>query len=81
MDASIWVFGEMETLLCAGDGVVTGEPWGESRSASEPSAFAPFIREANAAAVAAAASSIVPTCWFWWRVRVVRRVNVFWQLA
>lgn len=38
-------------------------------------------REARAAAVAAADSSIVPVWWFWWRVRVVRRVKVFWQSA
>jgi hypothetical protein len=31
--------------------------------------------------VAAAASSTVPVWWFWWRVKVVRRVNVFWQSA
>jgi len=31
--------------------------------------------------VAAAASSTVPVWWFWWRVKVVRRVKVFWQSA
>jgi hypothetical protein len=40
-----------------------------------------FLELESFAFVSAAASSIVPEWWFWWRVNVVRRVKVFWQLA
>lgn len=48
-----------------GDGVVKGEPWLDMWSLSER-AWLPFLtlEAASAAAVAAAASSIVPVCWF-----------------
>lgn len=66
-----------------GDGVVRGEPWLDMWSPASERAWLPFLTlvAASAAAVAAAASSIVPVWWFWCRVRVVRRVNVFWQSA
>lgn len=39
------------------------------------------VADAKTAAVAAAASSTVPVWWFLCRVKVVRRVKVFWQSA
>ena len=75
--------GDMERgLSLLGDGVGSGEA-SEYSSASErvDLGVGTAPRDASAAAVAAAASSTVPVWWFWWRVRVVRRVKVFWQSA
>ena len=69
-----------------GDGLLVvpeaREAVSEKGSTSESARLcSPELRAARAAAVAAAASSTVPECWFWWRVRVVRRVKFFWQSA
>ncbi len=77
--------GDIDKVRCAGDGVERGEPWFDACSLSEGAftlaAAAALAPLASASAVARAASSRVPVCRFWWRVKVVRRVNVFWQSA
>lgn len=83
------VAGDMDMVRWPGDGVDSGEPWLEPwlspLSDRDPWLVSRLIvleaPRANAAAVARAASSIVPVWWFWCRVNVVRRVNVFWQSA
>ena len=74
-------FGDVVECL-PGEGVEMGDPLVEYWSPSErcrPLRLPPLA--ARAAAVAAAASSTVPVWWFWCRVKVVRRVKVFWQSA
>lgn len=83
--------GDMDTVRWAGEGVLRGElcaePGSPSLRAWRPGTVCDLpqglgkLAAAKAAAVAAAASSTVPEWWFWWRVRVVRRVKVFWQSA
>lgn len=65
-DPDMSMLGDMDIGLCAGDGVVMGEPWLERWSPSERACGTCLALDAaKAAAVAAAASSIVPLWWFW----------------
>ena len=65
------------------EGVEFADPVSEYDPPSDAARWLKPGRDADArtAAVAAAASSTVPVWWFWCRVKVVRRVNVFWQSA
>jgi hypothetical protein len=53
--------GDMDMVLCDGEGVVMGEPWADRWSPSERVCCTlTLVEAAKAAAVAAAASSMVP---------------------
>lgn len=63
-----------------------GDPRLEACSPSEWAGRAEAERAAlaflaRASAVSLASPSTVPVWWFWWRVRVVRLVKVFWHEA
>ena len=63
-EAAISTPGDMDKFRCAGEGVVSGEPLFDIWSPSERAPVLLPARAAKAAAVAAAASSIVPVWWF-----------------
>lgn len=69
------MLGDIATGLWDGEGVECVETVSEKATSDGRSELRPVVD--SLAFVSAAACSIVPVWWFWWRVRVVRRVKVF----
>lgn len=62
----ISTLGDIDIVRWLGEGVVIGEPWLDMWSLSDRACDIPLdFDAARAAAVAAAASSMVPLWWFW----------------